>query len=68
MTRLYFENVSLRELAAFAQHLETGDRTLAVSTVNITNRRTDTPGYDVDIAVSCLVFAPLERQVLAPSP
>ena len=57
-TRLYFEDVTLWQLAAFAHHLEAADPTLAVSAVNITNRRLEGSDYDVDLAVSYLVYNP----------
>lgn len=59
-TRLYFEAVTLKRLAAFAHHLRLEDPTLRVSAVNLINRNTESPEFDVDLAVSYLVFAPRE--------
>lgn len=52
------EGASLRELAAFIHHLQANDPTLRASAINLTNRKSDTPDYDVDLAVSYLVYAP----------
>lgn len=57
-TRLYFEDVTLKELAAFAYDLQSSDPTLRVSAVNLTNRHPDSPEFDVDVAISYRVFAP----------
>lgn len=59
-TRLYFEAITVKQLAAFAHHLQSSDPTLHVSAVNLTNRHTDRPDFDVDLAVSYLVYAPQE--------
>ena len=37
-TRLYFDSITLRQLAAFAYHLQANDPTLLVSAFNPTNR------------------------------
>ena len=57
-TRLYFEGITLRQLAAFSYDLQTQDPTLRVSAINLTNRRPETEDYDVDLAVSYLIYAP----------
>ena len=57
-TRLYLEGVRLREFAAFIHHLHVDDPTLRASAINLTNRKSDMPDYDVDLAVSYLVYAP----------
>lgn len=57
-TRLYFENLSLQQLTLFALELERQDPTLEVSGLNITNRRLDAPGFDVELGAAYLVFSP----------
>ncbi len=64
-TRLYFETITLRQLATFAHHLETADPTLGVSALNITNRKPDAPDYDIDLTISYLVYEPLPTRSAA---
>lgn len=58
VTRLYFEKLSLQQLAGFSHHLRQIDRTLTLSTVNLSGKTYATPEYDVDVGVSYRVFAP----------
>lgn len=57
-THLYFESVTLRQLATFGHNLQARDPTLHISALNLTNRHPDNPTYDADLAVSYLVYAP----------
>lgn len=57
-TRLYFDGVTLRQVAGFAHHLKSNDPTLQVSALTLTNRQLETPHFEVDLAVSYLVYAP----------
>jgi hypothetical protein len=57
-TRLYFEDLTLQKVAAFSHHLRAVDPTLTVSAVGLSNRRGEGPGFDVELGVSYLVFAP----------
>ncbi|MGB2987495.1 MAG: hypothetical protein WBE26_16650 [Phycisphaerae bacterium] len=57
-TRLYFEAVTLKQLAASANHLETSDLIFRVSAVNLTNRDPATTSYGADLAVSYFVYTP----------
>ncbi len=57
-TRLYFEKLSLQQLAAFAQNLRQIDGTLTLSMINLSGRTYATPEYDVDVGVSYRVYAP----------
>ena len=59
-TRLYFEAMNLNQLAAFVYHLQEGDPTLQISSVNLGNTRKDSLDYDVDLGISYLVYAPQE--------
>ena len=67
-TRLYFEDITLRELAVFAHHLRAGDSTVSFSAIDLTNKRPDLPCYDVDLAVSYLVYAPQDKHSKRSSP
>lgn len=60
-TRLYFQAITPRQLAAFSHHLESTDPTLRLTALNLTNRHHDSPNYDIDLAVSYLVYAPQQR-------
>lgn len=66
ITRLYFENLSLQQLAVFALELERRDPTLEVSGFNVTNRRSDAPGFDLELSVAYLVYA-LQRSNSEPA-
>ncbi len=57
-TRLYFEAVTLKEVASFVHHLRAGDPTLGASSLNLTNRTITDPHYDIDLAVSYEVYDP----------
>lgn len=57
-TRIYLQSIALRDMAAFILHLQTADPTLRVSAIDLTNRHAGGPNYDVDLAVSYLVYAP----------
>ncbi len=61
-TRLYFQAITPQQLAAFSHHLESTDPTLRVSALNLTNRQLGSPHYDIDLAVSYLVYVPQNRQ------
>ena len=60
-TRLYLETVTLKQLATFDHNLQSNDPALHVSAINLTKRHPDTPHFDLDLAVSYLVYAPQER-------
>lgn len=57
-TRVYFQEVTLKELAAFCHHLQQTDPTIQVSALSLTNRSADTDPYDAELAVSYLVYEP----------
>jgi len=57
-TRLYLTSLTLQQLAAFVHTLESGDATLHVSALNLTNRDQESPAFDVDLVVSYLVYSP----------
>ena len=57
-TRVYFQNVTLKELTTFCHHLQQADPTLQVTALALTNRSADTNAYDVELAVSYLVYEP----------
>ena len=57
-TRLYFDSVTLRQLAAFVHHLQANDPTLRIAGLNLTSPHSDRPDFDVEVAVSYLVYAP----------
>ena len=59
-TRIRLEGVSLRQLAAFAHHLQTADPTLWIESLTLTNRDRDTDRYDSEASVAYLVFAPTD--------
>ena len=61
-TRLYFEGLSLKQLAAFTHDLQTSDPTLHLSALTLANRHPDTKVYDIETAVSYLVYAPQDRR------
>ena len=55
---MYFDSLTLHQLAAFAHNLRANDPTLRISAVSLTNRHSDRPDFDVEVAVSYLVYAP----------
>jgi len=57
-TRLYFEDITLKQLAAFTYHLQSNDPTLHLTALHLTNRRPESDVYSIDLAVSYLVYAP----------
>lgn len=57
-TRLYFEQVGLKQLASFAEALESADATLSVSAVNLRAREESSQLYDADVGVAYLLYAP----------
>jgi len=58
ITRLYFENLGIRQVAALAHELERQDPTLSVAAVSLANRRPDTSEFDVELGVAYRVFSP----------
>lgn len=58
-TRLSFEQVNLQQMAAFVHHLQTIDPSLSLAEFRLTGRRGDTAGWDVELSISYLVFAPV---------
>lgn len=54
-TRLYFEDVSLEDIAAFAHRLVEVDPSLEVSSVRINAPRLAQAGWNVELAVSYLI-------------
>lgn len=61
-TQVYLEGIAMQQLAAFTHHLRVIDPALRVSSLNITSRERDSLGYDADLGVSYLVFAPREER------
>ena len=57
-TRIILSEVTLKQLAAFAHSLTADDPTLHASAITISNRKEESEHFDVDLAMSYLVFAP----------
>ena len=57
-TRIILSEVTLKQLAAFAYSFTSDDPTLHASATTISNHQEDSDRFDVDLAVSYLVFAP----------
>jgi len=67
--RLLFEDLTMKQMAAFAYHLIDKDPTLSVSQLRVsapTDRRDDT--WDVDLHVSYLIYAPSRENGWADRP
>jgi len=60
-TRLYFDGLTLRELASFAVSLDVVDPTLSVSAVSLSNRQIDSPHFAGEVSVSYLVYSRATR-------
>jgi len=60
-TRCFFEGVTLRDLAKFANKLQAQDSTIRIGGINLTNREPESPAYDVDLSLSYLVYSPLRQ-------
>jgi len=57
-TRIILSDITLKQLAALTHNLTANDPTLHASAITISNRNEETEHFDVDLAVSYLVFAP----------
>ena len=57
-TRLYFKDLTMKKTASFIHHLESNDPTLSVTALNLINRHSGSVFYDIDLAVTYLVYLP----------
>lgn len=57
-TRLYLDRLSLQQLAALSFDLQRRDETLSVSAIEVTRHAQESGVYDVELAVSYLIYAP----------
>lgn len=67
-TRLYLEDVDLKELAGFVRSIQTSDPTLRLSSLHLVNRVRDSGDYDIDLALSYLVYAPQAQATASAAP
>ncbi len=67
-TRLSLENVHLKRLVAFAHTLVAGDPSLTVSGLRVsTPRSTESDGWNVELAISYLIYSPYQRPTSPPT-
>jgi hypothetical protein len=57
-TRLYFESITLRQLATFAHHLQSADSALSITDIQLANRNPDDLAFDIQLNIAYEVFAP----------
>ena len=64
VTQLYFDGLELRQLAGFLVELRRRDPTLSVTGLTLAPRPSSS-GYDVEMGVAYLVYAPREERASA---
>ena len=57
-TRLYFEHLTMRQIAALSVELKRQDPTLSASSLSVSAGPSDSPGFRMELALAYLVFSP----------